>query len=155
MSTAVPFHASHEMGALGRIPRRTGQGLQLRCRSPAESSRRAPCIHARLRRLATKPGEKCGLIAFLIPRASTGFSGGRNRTGQESFRSSFKPGLAPDYSWRFCCGGMLIAVRFLPAITRFHIADSVQLGVRGSRFVGRRVQYQKEAGFGEESFSRG
>ena len=29
--------------------------------TPAESSRRAPCIHARLRRLATKPGEKCGL----------------------------------------------------------------------------------------------
>ena len=28
---------------------------------PAESSRRAPCSHARLRRLATKPGEKCGL----------------------------------------------------------------------------------------------
>ncbi len=25
---------------------------------------RTPCIHARLRRLATKPGEKCGL-AFL------------------------------------------------------------------------------------------
>ena len=29
--------------------------------TPAESSRRAPCIHARLRRLATKLGEKCGL----------------------------------------------------------------------------------------------
>jgi hypothetical protein len=29
--------------------------------TPAESSRRTPCIHARLRRLATKPGEKCGL----------------------------------------------------------------------------------------------
>ena len=29
--------------------------------TPAESSHRAPCIHARLRRLATKPGEKCGL----------------------------------------------------------------------------------------------
>ena len=28
---------------------------------PAESSRRAPCSHARQRRLATKPGEKCGL----------------------------------------------------------------------------------------------
>jgi ankyrin repeat protein len=28
---------------------------------PAESFRRAPCIHARLRRLATNPGEKCGL----------------------------------------------------------------------------------------------
>ena len=30
--------------------------------TPAESSRRAPCIHARLRRLATKPCEKSGLI---------------------------------------------------------------------------------------------
>ena len=30
--------------------------------TPAESSLRAPCIHARLRRLATKTGEKCGLI---------------------------------------------------------------------------------------------
>ncbi len=29
--------------------------------TPAESSRRAPCIHARLRRLATKPCEKSGL----------------------------------------------------------------------------------------------
>ena len=29
--------------------------------TPAESSLRAPCIHARLRRLAAKPGEKCGL----------------------------------------------------------------------------------------------
>jgi beta-aspartyl-peptidase (threonine type) len=30
--------------------------------TPAASSRRTPCIHARLRRLATKSGEKCGLI---------------------------------------------------------------------------------------------
>ena len=29
--------------------------------TPAELSGRAPCIHARLRRLATKPDEKCGL----------------------------------------------------------------------------------------------
>ena len=29
--------------------------------TPSESSRRAPCIHARLRRLATKPREKSGL----------------------------------------------------------------------------------------------
>ena len=29
--------------------------------TPAESSRRAPCFHARLRRLAPKPGEKCEL----------------------------------------------------------------------------------------------
>ena len=64
MSAAAPIHAEHELGALGRIPRHTGRGLQLRCRSPAESSRRAPCIHARLRRLATKTGEKCGLEAF-------------------------------------------------------------------------------------------
>ena len=34
--------------------------------TPAESSRRAPCIHARLRRLATKPGEKCGLVGVRI-----------------------------------------------------------------------------------------
>jgi hypothetical protein len=31
--------------------------------TPAAPSRRAPCIHARLRRLATKSGEKSGLIA--------------------------------------------------------------------------------------------
>ncbi len=38
--------------------------------TPAESSRRAPCINARLRRLATKAREKCGLeLDFLqIPR---------------------------------------------------------------------------------------
>ncbi len=29
--------------------------------TPASPSPRAPCIHARLRRLATKPGEKSGL----------------------------------------------------------------------------------------------
>ena len=29
--------------------------------TPVESSLRAPCIHARLLRLATKPWEKCGL----------------------------------------------------------------------------------------------
>ena len=29
--------------------------------TPAESSRRAPCIRARLRLFATKPGEKCEL----------------------------------------------------------------------------------------------
>ncbi len=29
--------------------------------TPASPSSRAPCIHARLRRLATKSGEKCGL----------------------------------------------------------------------------------------------
>jgi len=29
----------------------------------------APCIHARLRRLATKPGEKCGLVdCFFLPQ---------------------------------------------------------------------------------------
>jgi hypothetical protein len=40
--------------------------------TPAESSRRAghkapdaPCIHTRLRRLATKPSEKCGLAVCL------------------------------------------------------------------------------------------
>jgi hypothetical protein len=33
--------------------------------TPAAPSGRAPCIHARLRRLATKPGEKSGLGVFL------------------------------------------------------------------------------------------
>ena len=40
--------------ALGRAPRRT---VEYACGALG----RAPCIHARLRRLATKPGEKCGL----------------------------------------------------------------------------------------------
>ena len=35
--------------------------------TPAGSSRRAPCIHARLRRLATEPGEKCGLMVLFLP----------------------------------------------------------------------------------------
>jgi hypothetical protein len=30
--------------------------------TPAESSRCAPCIHVLLRRLVTKPGEKCGFM---------------------------------------------------------------------------------------------
>jgi hypothetical protein len=33
----------------------------------AERPPDAPCIHNRLRRLVTKPGEKCGLIDFLMP----------------------------------------------------------------------------------------
>ena len=37
------------------------RSLGLLCVLSAESSRRAPCIHARLRRLATEPCEKCGL----------------------------------------------------------------------------------------------
>ncbi len=40
--------------ALRRAPRRT---VEYVCGALG----RAPCIHARLRRLATKPGEKCGL----------------------------------------------------------------------------------------------
>jgi hypothetical protein len=35
--------------------------------TPAEPSGRAPCIHARLHRLATKPGEKSGL-GLRVPR---------------------------------------------------------------------------------------
>jgi hypothetical protein len=34
--------------------------------TPAEPSLRAPCSHDRLRRLATKPGEKCGLLRKTI-----------------------------------------------------------------------------------------
>jgi hypothetical protein len=41
--------------------------------TPAEFSRRAPCIHARLRRLATKPGEKCGLTRSQGPMEEKGF----------------------------------------------------------------------------------
>ncbi len=43
--------------ALRRAPRRTFEYV-------CGALGRAPCIHARLRRLATKPGEKCGLKAF-------------------------------------------------------------------------------------------
>jgi hypothetical protein len=32
-------------------------------KSASEALGRAPCIHARLQRLATKPGEKCGLMS--------------------------------------------------------------------------------------------
>jgi len=39
--------------------------------TPAETSRRAPCNHARLRRLATKPGEKCGLARVLSKAAAS------------------------------------------------------------------------------------
>ena len=41
--------------ALGRASRQTVE-------SASEALGRAPCIHARLHRLATKPGEKCGLV---------------------------------------------------------------------------------------------
>ena len=35
-------------------------------KSACEALGRAPCIHARLHRLATKPGEKCGLTTFTV-----------------------------------------------------------------------------------------
>ena len=38
--------------------------------TPARANRRAPCIHSLLPRLATTPGEKCGLVAqadFIFP----------------------------------------------------------------------------------------
>ena len=44
--------------ALGRAPRRT---VEYACGALG----RAPCIHTRLHRLATKSGEKCGLSAIL------------------------------------------------------------------------------------------
>ncbi len=44
---------------LGRAPRRI---VEYACGALG----RAPCIHARLRRLATKPGEKCGLGVYRI-----------------------------------------------------------------------------------------
>ena len=53
--------------------------------TPAESSRRAPCIHARLRRLATKPGEKCGL-ATVGPSGLWGGHANRNEAGNERRR---------------------------------------------------------------------
>ena len=45
--------------AIGRAPRRT---VEYACGALG----RAPCIHARLRRLATKSDEKCGLSAISI-----------------------------------------------------------------------------------------
>src|SRR4030043_827077 len=45
--------------------------LPLRCASSPYSTvclSRAPCIHARLHRLATNPGEKCGLVCLVFPR---------------------------------------------------------------------------------------
>jgi hypothetical protein len=54
--------------ALGRAPRHT---VEYSC----GALDRAPCIHARLRRLATKPGEKCGLEASLEPPATADWIG--------------------------------------------------------------------------------
>ena len=52
--------------ALHRAPRRT---VEYACGALG----RAPCIHARLRRLATKPDEKCGLAAKkAAPKMSLG-----------------------------------------------------------------------------------
>ncbi len=55
--------------ALCRAPRRTAEYV-------CGGLGRAPCIHARLRRLAMKPGEKCGLRPgqiFLIQARMLGF----------------------------------------------------------------------------------
>ena len=54
--------ASYSGGGSGHV-----YGVALRrasrqtVKSASEALGRAPCIHARLHRLATKPGEKCGL----------------------------------------------------------------------------------------------
>ena len=50
--------------------------------TPAEPSRRAPCIHARLRRLATKPVEKCGPAIDAIFSRHTACGG--NPEGQKA-----------------------------------------------------------------------
>jgi len=57
---------SHQLSAAAADPGmattlRSVGFLDVLSSTPAESSRRAPCSHARLRRLATKPGEKSGL----------------------------------------------------------------------------------------------
>ena len=57
--------------------------------TPAESSCRAPCIHARLRRLVTKPGEKCGLASSVpdCPTASPGDSLGLSLLNAPEFEN--------------------------------------------------------------------
>ena len=68
MSTVVPNYAVHNLGALHRAPRRT---VEYACGALS----RAPCIHARLRGLATKSGEKCGLTKLARIRFATGHEG--------------------------------------------------------------------------------
>ena len=68
--------------ALRRAPRRT---VEYVCGALS----RAPCIHARLRRLATKPREKCGLV----PRR--GHSLFANRLVNFTFRLSVAPVPVP------------------------------------------------------------
>jgi hypothetical protein len=58
VSTAAAYPGMSCFVALPRAPRRT---VEYACGALG----RAPCIHARLRRLATKPGEKCGLVKFM------------------------------------------------------------------------------------------
>jgi hypothetical protein len=72
--------------------------------TPAEPSRRAPCSHARLRRLATKPGEKCGLMIentrkLRIMRLSRG----PERQNFEPIFSDITCYLWPETKVRMCC----------------------------------------------------
>jgi len=58
MTTVVPIYAQHKLGALLRAPRRT---VEYACGALSRALLAKRRIHARLRRLATKPCEKCGL----------------------------------------------------------------------------------------------
>ena len=58
MTTVVPIYTQHKLGALLRAPRRT---VEYACGALSRALLAKRRIHARLRRLATKPCEKCGL----------------------------------------------------------------------------------------------
>jgi hypothetical protein len=78
-----PARISHQLSTAEADPGmstalRSAGFLDVLSSTPAESSRRAPCIHARLRLLATKPGEKCGLeVAALIGQNVSDLAMGR------------------------------------------------------------------------------
>ncbi len=66
--------------------------------TPASPSGRAPCIHARLRRLATKRGEKCGLAFSKHGRAPEPSAG--SPLVKEGIRDHFEQ-IADDYDgWK-------------------------------------------------------
>jgi len=86
-NTGLLTRISHQLSAAAADP---GMATALRpvgfldvlSSTPAESSRRVPCIHACLRRRATKPGEKCGLTAKICDSDT----GGATEAGAPSRR---------------------------------------------------------------------
>jgi hypothetical protein len=111
VSTAAAYSGMSTFVALPRAPRRT---VEYACGALG----RAPCMHARLCRLATKPGEKCGL-AF---------------SQQLLFFQQLQMTEAPILQSSICCNCLIYKYLNLSSILGFDGFCWVVLGARGQSF---------------------